>query len=301
MKLKIGIAGVGMVGTPLRRYLEEVKNYKREEDLFLYDIDPKKGYFDDISKADVIFISVPTPRSPDGSANLTAVDSVFHMLKDGKIVVLKSTIPPGTTEYFQKKFPQHKVLFNPENLTERMAWEDFIRPDVQIVGFTEKSKDAAGIVLSILPGAPLMSPWGFGTYHKIQITATEAEIIKYARNVFFARKVNFANLLAKLSEKFGADYGNVRRGMSADFRVGSSHLDVEHNSYRGFGGFCLPKDLDALISSMDSFGLQEYSELLKRDREFNKKILAEQGLTPEDVSVHDSEWIDKKMKSQKGA
>ena len=66
-RLSIGIIGVGMVGAPLKRYFEEFKGYKRGEDLFLYDIDPKKGYYDDINQADVIFISVPTPSSPDGS------------------------------------------------------------------------------------------------------------------------------------------------------------------------------------------------------------------------------------------
>ena len=123
-----------MVGTPLKRYFEELQGYRRGADLFLYDIDPKKNYFDDVNQADVIFISVPTPRSSDGSANLSAVDSALKMIKGEKIVVLKSTVPPGTTENYQKKYPEKKILFNPEFLTEKKAWEDFLKPDRQIVG-----------------------------------------------------------------------------------------------------------------------------------------------------------------------
>ncbi len=296
---RIGIIGVGMVGTPLKRYFEELRGHVRGQDLFLYDIDQKKGYFDDVNQADVIFISVPTPRSHDGSADLAAIESALKILKGEKIVVLKSTVPPGTTESFQKQYPQHKILFNPEFLTERHAWEDFLKPDRQIVGFTSESIDAANFVLSLLPKAPFMSPWGLNTYRPVKITATEAEIIKYGGNVHFSRKINFANALAMLSEKLGADYDNVRIGMAADFRIGDSHLDVAHGGYRGFGGYCFPKDLDALIVHLDLLGLDRAADLLRKDREFNETLLASQGLTLEDVSVHDHEWIQRKIRNSK--
>lgn len=294
----VGIIGIGMVGTPIARYFREVKGCERGKDLFLYDVDPAKGFFDDVNRAEVVFISVPTPRSPDGRANLSAVASAFEMLAGPKIAVIKSTVPPGTTEDFQKRYPRHKVLFNPENLTERFAWEDFIRPDAQIVGFTGNSLDAAHLVLSLLPKAPFMSPWGLNTYDRAAITATEAEIIKYARNVHFARKINFANILASLAASMGADYENVRKGMAADHRIGDSHLDVAHGGYRGFGGYCFPKDMDAFIAHLDVQGLGKDAELLRQDRAFNEKLLAEQGLTLEDVSVHDHEWIQRKLEAR---
>ena len=298
-KLKIGIIGIGMVGTPLKRYLEELQEYRRGEDLFLYDIDPKKGYFDDVNNADVIFICVPTPRSSDGSASLAAVDSAVSSVKGEKIIVIKSTVPPGTTESYQKRFPQCKFLFNPEFLTERKAWEDFIKPDRQIVGFTENSLDSAHAVLSLLPKAPFMSPWGLNTYRPIKITATEAEVIKYGGNIYFSRKINLANLLSALAEKLGVDYENIRAGMAADYRIGDSHLDVLHGGYQGFGGYCFPKDLDGFIEYLSSLGLSECVGLLQKDREFNEKLLASQGLTLEDVSVHDHEWIKRKLESLK--
>lgn len=298
IRQKIGIIGVGMVGTPLKRWFEEERGYHRGQELFLYDIDQRKGYFDDINQADIIFISVPSPRAPDGSCNLVAVESAFAKVQGGKIIVLKSTVPPGTTESFQKKYPNHKIIFNPEFLTEKKAWEDFLKPDRQIVGFTAQSIDASHAVLSILPRAPFMSPWGGNTYRPTKITATEAEMIKYGGNVHFARKINFANTMAILAAKHGVDYENVRLGMAADFRIGDSHLDVNHGGYRGFGGFCFPKDLDALTAHLDAVGLKDCADLLKKDREFNEKLLASQGLTLEDVSVHDHEWIKRKLKAQ---
>lgn len=296
-RIPVGVIGVGMVGASLARYFQEVRGYSRGSDLFLYDIDPAKGFSDDINHAEVVFVSVPTPRAPDGHADLTAVESALGMLGGGKIVVLKSTVPPGTTEAFQRRYPRHRVLFNPENLTERFAWEDFLKPDTQIVGFTDRSIDAAHLVLSLLPKAPFMSPWGISTHRRLAITATEAEIIKYARNVHFYRKVNFANAVARLAERHGVQYQNVRAGMAADHRIGDSHLDVHHGGYRGAGGFCFPKDMDAFIAHLEEQGLGECAALLSQDREFNDFILAEQGLAIEDVSVHDHEWIQRKMES----
>lgn len=298
---KVGIIGVGMVGGQLARYFEKERGHKRGKTLFLFDIDPKKNYSDNVNRADIIFVSVPSPRLPDGSCDISPVKNAFQKIRGKKIVVLKSTVPPGTTETLQKKFPHFKVLFNPEFLTEKRAWEDFIKPDRQIVGFTETSIDAAHLVLSLLPKAPFMSPWGDDTYRPVKITATEAEIIKYGGNVHFARKINFANLLAALSEHHGANYENVRMGIAADFRIGDSHLDVFHGGYRGFGGSCLPKDLDALIAHLSSCGLINEASLLSKDREFNEKLLHSQGLSLEDVSIHDHEWIKKKLKKHGAA
>lgn len=291
---KVGVIGVGMVGGPLARYFREIRGMKRGQDLFLYDTDVKKNYFDDISQADVIFICLPTPRNPrSGACDISIVTDVVKRIEGEKVVVIKSTVPPGTTERFQNKYPEHKFLFNPEFLTESRAWEDMIRPDRQIMGFTEKSLDAAHLVLSLLPKAPFMSPWGIGTYQQTRITATEAEIIKYAGNVYFVRKVNWANALAKAAEAMGVNYENVRRGMSADHRIGDSHLDVNHGGYRGFGGYCFPKDLDGFIQFAKENKLHDVARLLETDRSFNEELLKSQGLSLEEVSVHDARLAEK--------
>lgn len=295
-KPRIGIIGIGMVGAPLARWFTE-QGLRRDKELFLYDIDVKKNYSDDINEAEVVFVTLPSPKNPkDGSCDVSIVEGAIAKLKPGKIVVIKSTVPPGTTEHFQKKYPRHKFLFNPEFLTESRAWEDMVRPDRQIVGFTKKSIDAANFVLGLLPKAPFMSPWGIGTYNQVRLTATEAEFVKYAGNLHFVRKVNWANALAGVSQTLGADYENVRRGMAADHRIGDSHLDVRHGGYRGWGGYCFPKDTAAFMAFTKERGLKEIYELLAADWKFNERILREQGLSVEDVSKHitELELIEKK-------
>lgn len=289
----VGIIGLGMVGTPLKRYFEEYKKYKRGETLFLYDTDPKKKFFDDVNRARVIFICVPTPPKADGAVNLSAVDQAFSTLRGEKIVVIKSTVPPGTSARYQKKFLRFKILFNPEFLTEKNAWNDFLRPDRQLVGWTEQSNKEADRVLALLPTAPLVSP-----SRALSMTSTETEIVKYASNMFLARKVTFANAIYDIASFHGGNYDRIRLGIAADPRIGSSHLAVMHNGYRGYGGFCFPKDTDALIRHCDEHGLRRCADLFQSDRDFNRKILALQKLTHKQVSVHDSE-LKKKLQIQK--
>src|SRR3989344_6007580 len=117
-KLRVGIIGLGMVGDPIRRWFEEIKGYKRGVDLFCFDVDKKKGFNDDINKADVIFVAVPTPSPKGGGADLSILYSAVGTIGDDKIVVLKSTIPPGTSADIQKKYPKKKIIFSPEFLTE---------------------------------------------------------------------------------------------------------------------------------------------------------------------------------------
>ncbi len=285
-KTTVGIIGVGMVGRELGRYFREILGYERGRDIFLYDIDPKKSYADNVSRAEVIFISVPTPRAHDGSCNISAVESAIASIEGPHVVVIKSTVPPGTTKRLQKKHPEHKMLFNPEFLTESQAWYDMIRPDRQIVGFTERSIDAAHVVLSLLPKAPFMSPGGSG-YKRHALTATEAELAKIFGNAFFSLKVTFANLMADAAMALGANYENARSALAADYRIGASHLDVLHGGYRGFGGYCLPKDIDALIASCKEAGVDP--ALLEAARDQNEKLLQRQGLTLAEVCGHNGE------------
>lgn len=307
---KIGIIGIGMVGSQLARYFGEIKKLTRGANLFLYDIDPKKDYSDDISRADVIFVCVPTPRSPDGTANLSAVESAIGMIKEKKVVVIKSTVPPGTTERLQKKYSAHQFVFNPEFLTESQAWEDMIRPDRQIVGYTSvaDTKHAAAAVLRLLPDAFFKSPSLHGCYEGNYVTATEAETGKIAANVFGATKVTFANILADFCEALekSASYENVRHILAHDGRIGPAWLDVHHGSYRGFGGYCFPKDLDAFIAHGDELWkkwnkkkdkesrtrtslLSRGLAVFKAIRAYNETLLDSQGYSMRQVSTHDKD------------
>ena len=260
-----------MVGSSLARVLK---------DPILYDPPKNIGNIEELNTADIIFVCVPTP----GEGDISIVEDVVSVLTPRKeitypgmyppeikediveieipkIVVIKSTIPPGTTDYFQEKYPQHKFLFNPEFLTESRADEDMIRPDTQLIGYTDKSYSVATDILNLLPKAP---------FERI-VPAKEAEMTKYFRNTWFATKVIFANQIYDLCQKIGADYDIVKECAAADRRMtGTSHLEIWHKGYRGVGGKCLPKDLDALIKFAKDKGLQ--LELLEKVREINKTL-----------------------------
>jgi len=319
-KQKIGIVGVGMVGNTLRKYFEK-KGFKRGLNLFCYDVDPKKELADDINKADIIFVCTPTPKRSDGSCNIDSVDSVvkkFHRKR--KVLVVKSTIEPGTVARLQKKY-SCPILFNPEFLTEAYAWENFICPDRQVVGHTPKSRKHSSTVLGILPQAYFSSPGSIGTYDFVGLNSSEAEMGKYAGNVFGVIKVVYGNILADFCQglekalaregiKEKVDYENVRKILAHDSRIGDAWLDVNHGSYRGVGGFCFPKDLSAFIAFAQKVErklskndpnknlIQGGVKVLKAVWDYNEELLKNQGLTIEKVSSHDGD-LTKKMNNIK--
>src|SRR3989344_3781361 len=252
-KIRVGIIGIGMVGEPIRKWFEELNGYKRGKDLFCYDVDPKKGYSDDVNKADVVFVAVSTPPNPDGSCDVSIVENAVSTIKDGKIVVVKSTVSPGTVQNLQNKYSKKRFIFNPEFLTESQAWEDFISPDRQIIGTTAKSSQDAVEVLNLLPLKNFIRPWT-SDYSKKSVNTTEAEMGKYASNVFGFLKVIYGNILAYVShgltlkDKTEVSYDNVKELIGADLRIGPSWLNVGHGNYCGAGGYCFPKDMNAFIA-----------------------------------------------------
>ena len=315
-KIRVGIIGLGMVGEPVRKWFEELNGYKRGRDLFCYDVDTKKGYNDDVNKADVVFISVPTPPNPDGSCNVSIVENVVSTVKDGKIVVVKSTVSPGTVQSLQNKYPKKRFIFNPEFLTESQAWEDFISPDRQIVGTTSKSATDAVEVLNLLPKKNFIRPWT-SDYSKKSVNSSEAEMGKYASNVFGFIKVMYGNILADLShaltlkDKTEVNYENIKELIGADLRIGSAWLNINHGNYCGAGGYCFPKDMNAFIFFANSLAKdlekrktqKDFVKILKKGisvlesaRDYNVELLKWQGLTVEDVSKHNKEIIVQKRK-----
>ena len=266
-KHRIGIIGVGMVGGSLRNYFQKKDNYE----VFLYDKGQNLGSINEINKADFIYVCVPTPYKKDIGCDMSIVEEVIGYLHGSKIIIIKSTIEPGTTSRLQKKFLKHKILFNPEFLTEMTADQDMSYPDRQIVGYTKQSYGVAKEILLQLPLAP---------FERI-MPATSAEMIKYAGNCWFATKVAFANQLYDLCQKVKTDYKNVLEGMSADKRIGRTHLKIFHKGYRGFGGACLPKDSKALIelAKKKDVNLSILSEV---DR-YNDELLISQGFNPLDT------------------
>lgn len=265
-KTKIGIIGShGMVGGSLRKYFEQKENCE----LFLYDKGQNVGSIEEVNKADYIYVCVPTPDNKTGACDTSIVESVISQVNDGKVVIIKSTVIPGTTANIQKKYPKLKLLFNPEFLTEITADQDMSYPDRQIIGYTKESFSIAKDVLHQLPLAP---------FERI-IPAKIAELVKYFGNAWFATKVIFANQIYDLCDKIDVDYDLVLDCAAADKRVGRTHLNVWHKGYRGYGdrtiSKCIPKDTKALIALGKKMSIP--MELLEVVDKINDDLLLEYG------------------------
>jgi UDPglucose 6-dehydrogenase len=193
----------------------------------------------------VIFIAVGTPPREDGSADLSAVESVAReiaeSMDDYRVVVVKSTVPVGTSRWLKQLIQGHQgrpipfdVVSNPEFLREGSAVQDFMRPDRVAIG--AESEHAVAIMKDIYSALYLIET-------PFVITSLEtAEMIKYATNAFLATKVTFINEIANLCERVRADVHHVSRAMGLDGRIGRKFL----HPGPGYGGSCFPKDTRAL-------------------------------------------------------
>jgi UDPglucose 6-dehydrogenase len=175
----------------------------------------------------------------DGSQDLSYVDTAFKNASDKPIYILKSTVLPGTTEGLSKKYPNFKIIFSPEFLTERTAKLDMLTQSRIILGgelsHTEKVK--------------VLFNNRFKIKNIIQTDSKTAELTKYMNNTFFATKVSIMNEFKLLCDKIGANWGDALKGFVSDGRIGDSHLNVPgHDGKLGYGGTCFPKDVNALVS-----------------------------------------------------
>jgi UDPglucose 6-dehydrogenase len=265
MDKKIGIIGLGFLGGSMDRYFTE-----KGVSVHRYD---KKGIGSEaeVNEAEIVFICVNTPfDEKKQGTDLSFVEAAVKLLTGEKIVVLRSTIPPGTTDDLQKQFPQHQFLFNPEFLRAATALEDFVKPPRQVVGITEKSKGAANAVMALLPKAP-------DEYTAI-VPARVAELLKYAANTILATKVALANKIFDFSEKLDVDYETVKNLLKADSRIGSYGLDIFYEGFRGYNGTCFPKDVRSLVACGEKMGVDV--KWLKAMDDENLELLRSQGLDP---------------------
>jgi len=208
-----------------------------------------------IQTADIIIIAVGTPPNPNGSANLAfitaATDNIGKSLATAHteypIIVVKSTVPPGTTKNLvcktiRKKNPllQFGCCMNPEFLREGRAIEDFVHPDRIVIGSTDE-KTIAKITELYKPfGAPI-----------ITVDSTAAEMIKYTSNALLATKISFSNEIGNLCKALGVDVYEVMKGVGLDHRISPHFLDAG----AGFGGSCFPKDVSAIVAIAKKHGV----------------------------------------------
>ena len=256
---KIGIIGKGFVGSAVAHGFSAACGYNAQ--IKIYDKDSSRSLNtleETVNESDYIFISVPTPASSTGAIDLKIVHSVVSEIQEvnnnsKNVILLRSTITPGTTEKFVKKYPSLRFVFNPEFLTERSAAFDFLNQSRVILGGEKKNtslvsklyKDRFGVHLPI-----------------IETSFQTAELIKYMNNLFFATKVSFLNEMYRVAEKVDADWDEAIEGFILDGRIGHSHLSVPGPDGKfGFGGSCFPKDIQAFISFGEKIGVD--MEVLK--------------------------------------
>ncbi|RMH72964.1 MAG: UDP-glucose/GDP-mannose dehydrogenase family protein [Actinomyces sp.] len=200
---------------------------------------------DAVADAAFVYLCVPTPSAPDGSADLThlrrAAVAISPHLRSGAIVVNKSTVPVGSTRLVEQALARGDipVVSNPEFLREGTAITDFLEPDRVVIGAEDQA--AAGRVASLYLGvrAPIMVT-----------DPASAETTKYAANAFLATKLSFVNAVAAVCEAVGADVNDVLLAMGYDHRIGHEFM----RPGPGWGGSCLPKDTRALIRIAEDAG-----------------------------------------------
>ena len=253
MKSKLGVIGQGFVGNAVTEGMSHCY------EMITYDKDPnkkctEKSLYDVINKTEVIFLCVPTPMYKSGACDLSIVHNAMKeisaacdMLKKHVTVILKSTVPPGTTETLNELYSNHiDIVFNPEFLTEANANEDYKNQNRIIVGgerpYTSQVKQ---IFSKAFPQVPI-----------IKTSATIAEMVKYVTNTFLATKVSFANEMYQISKALDIDYDKVIEYARYDERLGQSHWAVPGpDGDFGFGGHCFPKDVAALTYLAKALGV----------------------------------------------
>jgi len=237
-----------------------------------------------VREADVIFICVGTPPTESGEADLSAIDSVARMIaqesRTPKLVIEKSTVPAQTGEelkralqvYAKNSGARFRVASNPEFLREGTAVDDFFHPDRVVIGVEEKEteQELRELYRPILEGrfrCPVHKPSCPAAAPEFVVTTiASAELIKHASNSFLGLKISYANVLADLCERLGGNVDEVTRAVGLDPRIGGQFLKAG----LGFGGYCLPKDIQAFIKLADragiDFGLLKEAERINKQR-----------------------------------
>lgn len=260
-KETIGIVGNGFVGGAI------VQGFSTFKDIFVYDNDPNKSVnsLDDVLSAKYVFVCLPTPMvsAEGGECNLSIIEDFFSNVKykEDQVFIIKSTVPVGTTKRLREEYNLPNIVHCPEFLTARTARVDFICAARSIVGgeaiYTSMVKS---LLEERFPGTPVYLT-----------TSDESELIKYASNCFFATKIMFFNEMRLLCDELELNWDSVIQGIVSDGRIGQSHFQVPgHDGEYGFGGACFPKDVNAMIKTMEENGLNP--ELLKSVWEENKRI-----------------------------
>jgi len=261
--MQVGVFGNGFVGNAI------YQNFKDKVVTKVYDINPQKSVNTpkEVLNSDIIFVCLPTPMKKDGQCDLSFVMDFFKKIERpsaSPLFVIKSTVPIGTTEKICELRKDLRVVHNPEFLTAVNAVEDFKNTDRNIIGGRQDwCLELKDFFKECFPKTPIQI-----------VTSNESETIKYFCNSYLAAKVSFFNNLFEICQKYGMNFDSVKDGITSDTRIGASHTKVPGpDGLMGFGGYCFPKDINALINTLNENGID--STLFSSAWEYNKKIRKE--------------------------
>lgn len=258
--IRVAIIGQGRVGVAFKELVSTHYGCTTYDPLFdeLY---PTKK----IDEADFVVICVPTPLDADGACDVSIVEDVISGLSN-KHILIKSTVSPGTTDYLSEKYRKN-ICFSPEYIGEssyhNSYYNEMIDTPFIIIG---GDQEEVNFYFEIFE--PIFGPEA--KYYAC--SKTEAEIIKYMENSFFATKVTFVNEFYQIASTFGADWYRIREGWLLDKRINRTFTSVFADN-KGFSGKCLPKDISSIIESSKKQGYNP--ELLQAVVDVNEKLKRE--------------------------
>lgn len=265
--INVGVIGCGTVGNAI------ISALRKSNDVNILMSDkfkdgPEYLHVSELKDCDVVFVAVPTPFDENMmSVNLEPVFSSTQDLGDSGfkgVLVIKSTIPPGTADAIAKRMPDVRVVFNPEFLREKTAVHDFYNQRNIIFGKNESfTQEDKGLLLNIFVRI-------INKFDEAEVTFTDyktSELVKYSQNVMFASRVAMCNIIFDACKRFNVDYDELK-GLAFYNQplIGRNVVEVPGpDGLRGFGGKCLPKD----TAGFNSF---HESDVLSAILEYNKGL-----------------------------
>ncbi len=241
--MRIGVIGLGMVGEAVAYGLRRIGHDVRGFDV---NADKATHSYREILFTELAFICVPTPNSPDGRCDASSVGMALDRLGGSGyrgLAVIKSTVPPGTTEAFSRNIIGLRLAFCPEFLRERARFSDFVENQELCIAGVYNKNDADLI----------RQAHGDLPKHFAVMTPTEAELAKYFVNCFNGYRVNFANAFYDVCQAVGADYTTIKDAVTKRSGITPDYLTCNEQT-RGFGGACLPKDTAAFAQFIKTLG-----------------------------------------------
>lgn len=245
---KIGIVGLGFVGTAVEEGLQSIADI-RVHDKYK-DTESLRSVVDN---SDILFLCLPTPMKEDRSCDISIIEEVIHDINllslpdQSKTIILKSTVPPGTTEKLAKEYPSNTFIFNPEFLTQRNFIKDFLEQDRIIIGVTPNYNETKVREVTDLYREFIKTQTRPGII--FQVDSRVAEMLKYTTNSFLATKGSFFNEINEICQAADINYEAVRTLLHLDERIGKTHTQVPGwDGKHGWGGACFPKDVNGLIA-----------------------------------------------------